>query len=134
MRFALAILVAAGGFFVGFTSGQLWKVGPSVASHLAIGTLGAIGAAVPGFFFAGWFGREGPTGWIVAFLAANICTTIGGFLGGSILLPGYGSVAGLVIAVLWLAQAETAIAWVISFAIIQLLAMRLRQRKRTPPT
>jgi hypothetical protein len=49
------------------------------------------GAATGGAVFAGWFGRAGGPGWLIAGLGAGLCTALGGAVGAAVQMLASGS-------------------------------------------
>lgn len=127
VRAIVALTVACCGFAAGFAYDRFVNPGHSATSHFVVGSVGAVGAAMPGYFLSGLFGRNGVIGWIVAFGSAWLCSIIGGFLGGTLLFPGIGSLFGLFVAAMWFARPETAIAWIVGLIVTHLITLKIRR-------
>jgi len=151
-RIAITAIIAAYGSAVGFSVDHLtfgkifWTIWPprvtaafdflvnpehfwtAWTAHVAVAVFAAIGAAVPGYFVAGWFGRSGKDGWMIALAAAFLCTVIGGVLGSMLIVPGFGTLFGRYMVSVFLTRIELILIWTICFVLAQLLIIRIRRK------
>jgi len=151
-RIAITAIVAAYGSAVGFSVDHLtfgkifWTIWPprvtavfdflvnpehfwtAWTAHVAVAMFAAVGAAVPGYFVAGWFGRSGKDGWMIALAAAFLCTVIGGVLVGMLIVPGSGTLFGRYMVPFFFARIELILIWTICFVLAQSLIIRIRRK------
>ena len=124
---AVAGLVVAGGMAI---------VRETDASGFAFFVvMGALAGAVAGLVLSGWFGRPGYAGWCCAFLASLMAPSLGGAVAGSLIFPGAGTIAGLLLVphVIVLHPVTSAL-WAICFVSIHLHVLSMRERTDVSPS
>lgn len=88
---------------------------------------GTLGAGLAGLACAGLFGQPGRAGWFTASLGAVLATVLGGAIGGSLVVPGFGTVLGAIHVPLAIhAEPVIGLVWAGAMAVAHLRARRLR--------
>lgn len=87
----------------------------------------AVGAFAAGLATAGLFGGAGGRGWAVAGFGSLLSTGLGGALGGTLVLPGLGTIWGaLIVGRLMVERPVIVPIWACAMAAVHLYARRLR--------
>jgi hypothetical protein len=126
LRLTFALMVAAAGALVALTYEMTANSGDPTEVKLWIAGWTGAGGGSLAVAMSGWIGRSGPGGWSRALAAAWLCSVFGGFVGGTMLAPGIGSVIGAVIGALFFVWPPMLFVWALGFFVVQGAAVSCR--------
>lgn len=98
---------------------------PDVTAGLAT-VLGGIGGAVGSLILAGGYGLPGRRGWLFAVLCSLIAPPLAGGVGGTLMMPGPGTLIGAYFPLWTFYYPQSLGLWLICLVLIHLHARRLR--------
>jgi hypothetical protein len=86
------------------------------------------GAGLAGFIVASGFGRAGWTGWAIAFACGIVATILGGAIGGTFIIPVYGTISGPFVVVGYAQENPSLMGiWAVLMAGVHLTSLKVRR-------
>lgn len=119
-------MVAAAGALVALTYEVTANSGDPTGVKVRIAAWTGAGGGILAAAMSGWIDRSEPGGWSRALAAAWLCSVFGGFVGGTMLAPGIGSVIGAVLGALFFVWPPMLFVWALGFFVVQGAAVSFR--------
>lgn len=100
----------------------------SALDYVLISAAAFLSGCFLGWLFFRFLGNPGIVGFITSIGAAYLITVLGGFMAGTIILPGIGSMGGLIAASTFFLDWQILVVWILSFGIAHIAISAAKNR------